>query len=138
MKKFALIVAIGSIALSLTACGKTTEQIVNTPVSTVKAQQTIDFLQSTNKAVLRGELIYLNQRPCTLPGSPPPPLCASYAVGLQMKRLDDKAATALTTAQDAVEKLGDNPAAIDAAIAAAKIAVDEFKNFTNGYVKVAQ
>jgi hypothetical protein len=114
---------LAAIALALCACSPV--QLATTPVPTVKAQQTLDLLQATHKAVLRGEVIYINQPGCGLPASPPPPLCASLVVGRKMKQLDDTATKALAEAQATIDTLGSSPAAITAAIAAANLAVTE-------------
>lgn len=115
----------------LGACG--VAQIASTPVSTVKAQQAIDLSQSIHKATVQAEVIYLKQPGCGLPASPPAPLCASYAVGLRMKSLDDTATKAIADAQKTIDAAGPNPAAIDAAVAAANFAVTQFQNFTAAY-----
>lgn len=109
--------------LALGACATTT------PVPTVKAQQTLDLLQSTHRAVLRAEVIYIKQPGCGLPASPPPPLCASLAVGKKMQQLDAKASAALAEAQAAIDTAGSNPALVDLAVTAAKLAVTEMQTF---------
>ncbi len=128
MKRLIAALALGA-AIALGGCA----QGVNTTVSTVKAQQTVDLLQSAHKAALRVELIYISQPPCGLSGSPPAPLCASYAVGVKMKALDDKATAALAHAQRAIDTAGSNPTVVNAAIAAAQLAVSELQTFTSSY-----
>ena len=130
MRKFAVL----SCLLLLGACSTfNPTQIANTPVPTVKAQQTVDLLQATHKATLRAELIYIMQPACGLPASSLPPLCASYAVGKEMKRLDDIATREIARAQTAIDTLGSNPAAIDAAVAAAQLAVSTLQTYTAKY-----
>lgn len=131
--KTMLMALMASAALSIGGCSAL--QTATGPVSTVKAQQAVDLLQTTHKTVLRAELIYLMQPACGRAGSPAPPLCASYAVGQQMQRLDDTASQALVDAQKAIDTLGSNPAAIDAAVAAARLAVGELQNYTDKYKK---
>lgn len=118
-----------SIAVVLLLGGCTALGLNDTKVSTVKAQQTVDLLQSTRTTVLTGEVIYLQQAPCGLAASPPPPLCASYAVGKEMRRLNGIAGPALAKAQTAIDNAGANPGAVDAAVAAAKLAVSELQTY---------
>jgi hypothetical protein len=127
MKRYLAILCL----LALGACS--TIQTATAPVPTVKAQQALDLLQATHKTVLQAEVIYILQPACGLKGSPPAPACASYAVGLKMKALDATATKAIAEAQKTVSTLGATPAAIDAAIAGAQLAVTEFQNFTNSY-----
>lgn len=127
MKRHLSILALGAM-IALGGCSAF--QNASAPVSTVKAQQTLDLLQAAHKPYVRFQLTYLTQPPCGLAGSPRPPFCASYAAGKAMKAADDKLTVALTTAQDAIDHLGDNPAAINAALAAAQLALAELKTIT--------
>jgi hypothetical protein len=99
-------------------------------VSTVKAQQAVDFAQAAYKAGLRAELLYLNQKPCGLTGSSPPPFCASYAVGVKWKALDEKLKKAIVDLQDKINTLGTDPKVLDAAVAAVQFALAELESFS--------
>lgn len=124
MKRFLAVVAF----LALGACSTITS--LTSPVSVVKAQQTIDLVVATHKTTLQAEVIYLLQPPCGLKASPAPPLCASYAVGLQWKAIDDKVDRAVADAQAKINALGTDPTVLNAAIAAAQLAMSELSNFS--------
>ena len=109
----------------------------NTTVPTVKAQQAVDLAVSAYKVDLDAENIYLKQPPCGLAGSPPAPLCASYAVGVQWKAADEKVKKAITDTQTAINTVGTNPKVLDAAVAAMQLVLSELNNFTNVH-KVAK
>jgi hypothetical protein len=79
-------------------------------------------IQNARATALEGELVYLNQPPCGLAGSPMPPLCASYAVGKKMQELNAKARQAYDVAKQAVDRITADPAGAKAAIDAAKAA----------------
>lgn len=117
--------------LALGACS--TFQTATVP--TVKAQQLVDFATSTYKTSLRAENIYLRQAPCGLANSPKPPLCASYAVGVKWKAIDEKLKAAITDTQAKIDKLGTDPKVIDAAVAGIQLVLSELDNFTNSEVK---
>lgn len=112
-------------AVALSACAS----LSTTTVPTVKAQQVVDLAISVEKASLRAENIYLAQRPCGLAGSPPPPLCASYAVGVKWKSLDGAVKARRIAVQSAVNTLGTDPKVLDAAVAALQLATNELQNF---------
>lgn len=104
-------------------------------VPTVKAQQAIDLAVAAYKADLRAENIYLRQPACGRPTSPPPPLCASYAVGAKWKALDEKLKAAIMKAQTAIDVLGTNPTVVAAAVTGMQLALDELAAFTAQEVK---
>ena len=117
-----------SLALVLLLAGCTS--VASKTVPTVKAQQTVDLAQSAYKANLRAELLYLNQKPCGLAGSPKAPFCASYAVGVKWKELDEKLKRAITNAQGVLNTVGSDPKVVDAAIAAIQLVLEELDAFT--------
>lgn len=122
MRKILAVLAL----LALGACS--TFQTATVP--TVKAQQVVDLAQSVYKADLRAENIYLAQPPCGLAKSPQPPLCASYAVGLQWKAIDEKLKMAIADTQAKINTLGTDPKVLDAAVAALQLVLTELDNFT--------
>jgi hypothetical protein len=127
MRKYLVLVAL----LVLGACST----LQTTTVSTVKAQQLVDVAVAVYKADLRAETLYLRQPACGLPASPPPPLCASYAVGVKWKALDEKLKSAIQKTQTTIDTLGSNPTAVSAAVAALQLALDELAAFTNKEIK---
>lgn len=120
------LIAAFAIALTLGACSS----LQSATVPTVKAQQAVDFAQSAYKADLRAELIYLNQPACGLAKSPPAPLCASYAVGVKWKAIDEKLKKAIADAQTKISTLGTDPKVIDAAVAGIQLVLTELEDFT--------
>lgn len=127
MKRYLAVLAL----LALGACST----LQTTTVSTVKAQQTIDLAVAAYKADLRAEIIYLRLPPCGITGSPPKPLCASYAVAAKWKALDTKLHNAITTAQVRLDAVGTDPKVIDAAVAAIEVVLAEIETFTASEVK---
>jgi hypothetical protein len=127
MRKYIALIAL----LVLGACST----LGTTTVSTVKAQQLVDVAVAAYKADLRAETLYLRQPPCGLATSPPPPLCASYAVGVKWKALDEKLKAAILKTQSTIDVLGSNPTAVAAAVSALQLALDELAAFTNSEVK---
>lgn len=128
MKRYLAVLAF---ALLLPGCSILTA--ANTPVSTVDAQKAIIALQLGHAAALTTELVYLNQPPCGLAGSPAAPLCASLKVGKQMKAADVAFTATMATAQGALADLGDNPTVVNAAITAAQAALASFQAITATY-----
>lgn len=124
-------IAVAAIALCLSACNPAS--VATTTVPTVKAQQAVDLAVAAYKVDLDAENIYLRLAPCGLAASPPPPLCASYAVGVKWKAIDVKVRAAIADTQAKINTLGTDPTVINAAVAAMQLAVAELDNFATPY-----
>lgn len=117
MKKY---IPTALLVFALTGCAAAGSSTVDT------ATEALATVQKVHAEALTAELIYLNQPPCGLAGSLPAPLCASYAVALQIQVANAKADQAVKVAEDALKSAGTNPTTFQLAIAAAQAAVAEW------------
>lgn len=124
MRKYILILTLLAPLPAATGCdlvrAATSQEAI---VTKADAQKALALLQQGRAAVLRIETSYIRQTPCTDPGAPKPPLCASYAVGLEMQSYNRAFAASLADANRRVEA-GDVTA-----VEAAKAAYATWKNF---------
>ncbi len=125
----AIIVAL---ALTLGACATTTATV---PITKDQAQQALAEVQKGHALAVQLQIAYLRQTPCGTPTALPPPACASYKVGVQMKKYDDAFSATVNAAQNDVNTLGDNPTVLATAVQSARLAALTFKTFTEANTK---
>jgi hypothetical protein len=105
------------------------------PITKAQAEQALAEVQKGHAIAVQLQIAYLRQTPCGMPGAMAPPLCASYRIGVQMKKYDDAFTASMEAAQNDVNTLGDNPTILATAVKAAQLAYATFKNFTETNAK---
>lgn len=88
-------------------------------------------VQKIHADVLKTETAYVNQPPCGLDGSPPPPFCASYKVALQMQAANRDADFAIAGATGVVNSAASTATALKAAVDQARQAVASWQSIVN-------
>lgn len=124
------ILAVAALLL-LAACQTAT--VATTTFDPAGAQKSVFALKSGYAAVLSAAVAY-NERPrCGLPRSPV--LCSKQEVVVQLRKADAAAGAAIDAAEDAVRSLSQSPTVVEAAIKAAKQALEAFNVIQSVYLK---
>lgn len=135
MQKFARLISAAALAvalLALPACSvvdkaKALYTQATNPLDTTDAVKALAVTQQVHQIWLLAATTYLNQPACGLEGSPMPPLCASYAIGLQMQKADDVFNSAVSSAQAQIDAMQGNTTAVQAAVATVKAALATYQ-----------
>lgn len=108
MRRFAIFavacVMLSACATPATAPGTSAASgVVVGSYSKAEARRDLAALQTGHAIALQLAIAYVRQPACGTAAAPSPPLCATYPIGLRIKKADDVFSAAVASAETAIE-----------------------------------